>query len=267
MRISVTTVPRRDTSVLERKAADGASGVFVGVAVLCVRRGLLRAEARAKDAPATGGRAGAPDRGRRGRTARRQARTDHEQHPRQAHAVKRTTLRGKGNVGRDERTAAPRCYTELMLRLATACGAVFLAACSGQAADHADASEPTLPACSWDASLHHTDGLTNLCFAARTNTVCTGVNGCTVECLVDDPSQCPGPTTSSCSASPGSGLSASADSGSMACEDTCKASEYAIECEMLPDHSGFAPPPSACRADTTAPASAEAEFYCCPCGM
>ena len=126
----------------------------------------------------------------------------------------------------------------------------------------ADAAAP-LPACSWDKSLFHTDGSTNLCFVARTDTVCTGVRGCTVECLVDDPSQCPGPSDgSSCSSSSG-------DAGPMTCADTCKRDEYAVECEASGQlgNGPFAVPPagSACHLDTTAPGSAEAEYYCCPC--
>lgn len=125
-----------------------------------------------------------------------------------------------------------------------------------------DASAP-LPACTWKASLYHTDGSANLCFAARTNTVCTGVNGCTVECLVNDPSRCPGPSNGSCQSSLG-------DTGPMACANTCKPDEYAVECEAsgLGGQGPFAVPPSGsgCHADTTAPQSAEAAYYCCPCG-
>jgi hypothetical protein len=124
----------------------------------------------------------------------------------------------------------------------------------------ADASP--LPACTWEASLYHTDGSSSLCFAARTNTVCTGVNGCTVECLVNDPSQCPGPSNGSCSSSSGSG-------GPTACADTCKPNEYAVECEAsgMGGQGPFAQPPSesGCHLDTTAPQSAEAAYYCCPC--
>jgi hypothetical protein len=101
------------------------------------------------------------------------------------------------------------------------------------------------------------------CFAARTNTVCTGVNGCTVECLVNDPSQCPGPSNGSCQSSSG-------DTGPMACANTCKPDEYAVECEAsgLGGQGPFAVPPSGsgCHADTTAPQSAEAAYYCCACG-
>lgn len=125
----------------------------------------------------------------------------------------------------------------------------------------ADAAAP-LPACTWEASLYPTDGSSNLCFAARTNMVCTGVNGCTVECLVNDPSQCPGPANGSCSSSGGA--------RPMACADTCKADEYAVECEAsgMGGQGPFAEPPSGsgCHLDTTAPPSAEAAYYCCPCG-
>lgn len=129
----------------------------------------------------------------------------------------------------------------------------------------AEASALPLPACLWDANLFGTDGSSSLCWAARTNTVCTGVNGCTVECLVDDPSQCPGPSSGSCSGSSGSGSPTSSDSGSMACTDTCKSDEYAVECQSFGE-APFPQPPSACRADTVAPGNPETNYYCCPCG-
>jgi hypothetical protein len=157
-----------------------------------------------------------------------------------------------------------------MMRLAALCWTIAVASCSGEIADRADASGSAnvtdaaeasalpLPTCSWDANLFGTDGSSNLCWAARTNTVCTGANDCTVECLVDAPSQCPGPSDSSCSASSGSG-------GPTACTDTCKSDEYAVECQSFGE-APFPQPPSACRADTLAPANPETEYYCCPCG-
>jgi hypothetical protein len=164
-------------------------------------------------------------------------------------------------------TASRGARVSEMLRVAPICCVLAVAACSGDAADHPDASQeasyqdPALPACTWDTSLYGVDGSTG-CYAARTNIVCTGVNGCTVECLVDDPSQCPGKSQSSCSSSAGSG---SSDSGQMACTSTCKPDEYAVECAFFGQGTS-GPPPSACRADTTAIASPEAEYYCCPCG-
>jgi hypothetical protein len=175
------------------------------------------------------------------------------------------------------------------MRLAVLCCTIAVAGCFGQVADHVDASQDNdgrhsdgevadvhisdagmkteaqatalpLPACSWDTGLYASleDASSNLCWAARTNTVCTGVSGCTVECLVDDPSQCPGPSLGSCSASSGSG-------GPPACTDTCKSDEYAVQCQSFGE-APFPQPPSACRADTAAPGNPETEYYCCPCG-
>ena len=177
-----------------------------------------------------------------------------------------------------------------MLRLFAVGCVIAVAGCSGQSVEHTDAAAigmkdgglgdgssrrtdaAPLPACTWDTSLFRaaghvdahadaqTDASANLCFAARTNTVCTGVKGCTVECLVDDPSQCPGPSTNgSCSSS--------GDAGRMACVDTCKPGEFAVECQASGQggQGPFGVPPSGCRGDPGV-ISAEAEFYCCPCG-
>jgi hypothetical protein len=168
-------------------------------------------------------------------------------------------------------TSATVCWTACELSPDAGQGLRSEMTCSGEqwTAGHglfpcsrADAAAPLL-ACTWEASLYHTDGSPSLCFAARTNTVCTGVNGCTVECLVNDPSQCPGPSNSSCSSSSG-------DAGPMTCADTCKPDEYAVECEAsgMDGQGPFAEPPSgsSCHLDTTAPQSAEAAYYCCRCG-
>ena len=182
-----------------------------------------------------------------------------------------------------------------MLRIPTLSCMLWFAACSGSAADrsdaalviaHADASSTAddsghavsdadsarktnadsvtpLPACTWNAANYHTDGSSDLCFAARTDMVCADVNGCTVQCLVNDPSSCPGPSNASC-------FSSSGGSGETTCEDTCNADEYAVECEASGQlgNGPFGTPPSGsgCRPDTAAPASAEAAYYCCPCG-
>jgi len=142
---------------------------------------------------------------------------------------------------------------------------------AAHAKDAAEASTGPLPVCTWDRSLFHTDGSANLCFAARTLTVCTGADGCTDECLVDDASQCPGSSSEgsgSCSASSGGASPHSAEAGSTECADTCKPDEFAVECE----NSGFGgqgppgQPPSSCRANTSAPGASMGAYYCCPCG-
>ena len=162
-------------------------------------------------------------------------------------------------------SAVGRCATRfLMAALAAGCT-------SSASADAAEASTGPLPVCTWDRSLFHTDGSANLCFAARTLTVCTGADGCTDECLVDDASQCPGSSSEgsgSCSASSGGASPHSAEAGSTECADTCKPDEFAVECE----NSGFGgqgppgQPPSSCRANTSAPGASMGAYYCCPCG-
>jgi hypothetical protein len=139
------------------------------------------------------------------------------------------------------------------------------------AEDAAEATTGSLPACTWDQNLFHTDGSSNLCFAARTLTVCTGVDGCTAACLVDDPSECPGSASGgsgSCSASSGGGSPHVREGGSMECTDTCNPNEYAVECESsgLGGQGPPGQPPSTCRANAAAPNPSMAQYYCCPCG-
>ena len=124
--------------------------------------------------------------------------------------------------------------------------------CGGQLPTNTmgDGTVTTLPLCTWPASFDSADATTGKCRAARVYLSCQGSNGGAMECLSDNPTECPGPNVTP-------------EVSYSECEDQCNADEYAVACGGV----GPGPwprPPAACRTLPSNPGGGSVS--CCTCG-